>query len=134
MKRYQGNILLIELLIVILFFSLSQVVMVRVFASAHEKSHNSVQLRHALMACQDVAEQLSVSEAPDARLLSLDFTGEDGTYFRCDENGFDVYVHCQREETAAGILYTSTVTAQKDNREILTLPVSFYAPKKEGAL
>ena len=133
MKRYQGNILLIELLIVILFFSLSQVVMVRVFASAHEKSHNSVQLRHALLACQDVAEQLSVSEEPDALLLRMDFNGEDGTYFRCDENGFDVYVHCQREETAAGTLLTSTVTAQKENREILTLPVSLYVPK-EGSL
>ncbi len=133
MKRYQGNILLIELLIVILFFSLSQVVMVRVFASAHEKSHNSVQLRHALMACQDVAEQLSVSEEPDALLLRLDFNGEDGSYFRCDEHGFDVYVHCQREETAAGTLLTSTVTAQKENREILTLPVSLYVPK-EGSL
>lgn len=133
MKRYQGNILLIELLIVILFFSLSQVVMVRVFASAHEKSHNSVQLRHALMACQDVAEQLSVSEEPDALLLRMDFNGEDGTYFRCDENGFDVYVHCQREDTAAGTLLTSTVTAQKENREILTLPVSLYVPK-EGSL
>lgn len=132
MKRYQGNILLIELLIVILFFSLSQVVMVRVFASAHEKSHNSVQLRHALMVCQDVAEQLSVSENPDALLLQLDFTGEDGSYFRCDEQGFDVYVHCAEEETAAGTLRTATVTAQKDSREILSLPVSRYVPKEDA--
>ena len=133
MKRYQGNILLIELLIVILFFSLSQVVMVRVFASAHEKSHNSVQLRHALMVCQDVAEQLSVSDNPDALLLQLDFNGEDGSYFRCDKQGFDVYVHCSEEETAAGTLHTATITAQKDSREILSLPVSRYLPK-EGAL
>ncbi|MBE5814216.1 MAG: hypothetical protein E7320_03280 [Clostridiales bacterium] len=133
MKRYQGNILLIELLIVILFFSLSQVVMVRVFASAHEKSHTSVQLRHALIACQDVAEQLSVSENPDALLLKLEFSGEDGSYFRCEEKGFDIYVHCSQEDTAAGTLLTSTVTAQKDNNEILSLPVSLYVPK-EGSL
>jgi len=130
MKRYQGNILLIELLIVILFFSLSQVVMVRVFASAHEKSHDSVQLRHALMACQDVAEQLSVSEEPDALLLQLDFNGEDGNYFRCDEHGFDLYVQCQREETPAGTLLCSTITAQKDSKEILSVPVSLYVPKE----
>lgn len=130
MKRYQGNILLIELLIVILFFSLSQVVMVRVFASAHEKSHNSVQLRHALLACQDVAEQLSVSDKPDALLLRLDFSGEDGSYFRCDERGFDLYVLCEREETAAGTLLCSTVSARKDDREIVTLPVSLYVPKE----
>lgn len=130
MKKYQGNILLIELLIVILFFSLSQVVMVRVFASAHEKSHESVQLRHALMACQDVAEQLSVSEEPAALLLSQDFSGADGSYFRCDEHGFDLYVSCQREETSAGALLISTVTARKDDKEILTLPVSLYVPKE----
>ncbi len=130
MKRYQGNILLIELLIVILFFSLSQVVMVRVFASAHEKSHESVQLRHALMACQDIAEQLSVCEEPDALLLTLDFNGEDGTYFRCDENGFDLYVHSVREETPAGTLISSTVTARHEEKEILSLPVSLYVPKE----
>ena len=130
MKKYQGNILLIELLIVILFFSLSQVVMVRVFASAHEKSHDSVQLRHALMACQDIAEQLSVSEEPAALLLTLDFNGEDGSYFRCDENGFDLYVHLNREETPAGMLLSSTITAQKDDKEILSLPVSLYVPKE----
>ena len=133
MKRYQGNILLIELLIVILFFSQSQVVMVRVFASAHEKSRSSVQLRHAMMACQDIAEQLSISEDPDALLLQLDFNGENGSYFRCDENGFDLYVHCQQEETEAGSLLRSTITAQKDDKEILSLPVSLYVPK-EGAL
>ena len=133
MKRYQGNILLIELLIVILFFSLSQVVMVRVFASAHEKSYDSVQLRHALIACQDVAEQLSTSENPDALLRRMDFTGEDGSYFRCNEKGFDIYVHCAQEETAAGTLLTSTITAQKNDNEILSLPVSLYVPK-EGSL
>lgn len=130
MKKYQGNILLIELLIVILFFSLSQVIMVRVFASAHEKSHESVQLRHALMACQDVAEQLSVSEEPSALLLSQDFSGGDGSYFRCDEHGFDLYVYCQREENPAGTLLSSTVTARKDDTEILSLPVSLYVPKE----
>ena len=130
MKKYQGNILLIELLIVILFFSLSQVIMVRVFASAHEKSHESVQLRHALMACQDVSEQLSVSEEPSALLLSQDFSGGDGSYFRCDEHGFDLYVYCQREETPAGTLLSSTVTARKDDTEILSLPVSLYVPKE----
>ena len=133
MKRYQGNILLIELLIVILFFSLSQVVMVRVFASAHQKSHDSVQLRHAMMACEDIAEQLSVSEDPDLLLMQLDFTGEDGSYFRCDEHGFDLYVQHHREETEAGTLLSSTVTAQKDDKEILSLPVSLSVPK-EGAL
>ncbi len=130
MKRYQGNILLIELLIVILFFSLSQVVMVRVFASAHEKSHSSVQLRHGLLACQDVAEQLSVSEEPDALLLRLDFSGDDGSYFRCDERGFDVYVQVSREDTAAGTLISSTVSARQDDREIVSLPVSLYVPKE----
>ena len=133
MKRYQGNILLIELLIVILFFSLSQVVMVRVFASAHQKSHDSVQLRHAMMACEDLAEQLSVSEEPDMLLLKLDFTGEDGSYFRCDENGFDLYVQGQREDSEAGTLLCSTVTAQDGDKEILSLPVSLYVPK-EGVL
>ena len=130
MKKYQGNILLIELLIVILFFSLSQVVMVRVFASAHEKSHDSVQLRHAMMACEDLAEQLSVSEDPDVLLLQQDFTGSDGSYFRCDEHGFDLYVQCQQEETEAGALLNSIITAKKDGSEILSLPVALYIPKE----
>jgi hypothetical protein len=41
-----------------------------------------------------------------------------------------MYVHCQREETAAGTLLCSTVSARKDDREIVTLPVSLYVPKE----
>ncbi|MBE5801433.1 MAG: hypothetical protein E7319_04010 [Clostridiales bacterium] len=133
MKRYQGNILLIELLIVILFFSLSQVLMVRVFASAHQKSQDSGMLRHALLACENVAEQLSVSEEPDTVLLRLGFNGQDGQYLYCHEKGFDVYVTCQRQDQPGGELLSSTITAQKDDDVILTLPVSFYV-QKEGTV
>ena len=130
MKRYQGNILLIELLIVILFFSLSQVLMVRVFASAHTKSYESVQLRRALMTCEDLAEQLSISEEPDALLLHQGFNGQDGSYVYTSEHGFDVYVLCHREEKPAGTLLSSTITAQKDENVIISLPVSLYVPKE----
>ena len=48
MKNYKGNSLLIELIIVLLFFALSQTVVVSMFAAAHDKAEHSVMLSSAL--------------------------------------------------------------------------------------
>ena len=47
--------------------------------------------------------------------------------------GFDLYVLCEREETAAGTLLCSTVSARKDDREIVTLHYFSGLPLPEVA-
>ncbi|MEG2208846.1 MAG: hypothetical protein RR065_12120, partial [Clostridia bacterium] len=88
MKNSKGNMLLIELIIAILFFSLSQVVIVQVFATAQQKTVESKLLKTALAQAEDVAEQLSLTATPDELLLRLGFMGADGYYVLTNAAGF----------------------------------------------
>lgn len=130
MKHYKGNMLLIELIIVILFFSLSQLVVVRLFAAAHEKAESSSLLSDALLYCEDVAERLSGAENPDAALLDMGFVGGDGQYVCSQERGFDVGVALSREGQAAGELLRATVTAGAKGETLFVLPVNRYLSKE----
>ncbi|MEG0741253.1 MAG: hypothetical protein RSB91_03965 [Clostridia bacterium] len=130
MKNSKGNMLLIELIIAILFFSLSQVVIVQVFATAQQKTVESKLLKTALAQAEDVAEQLSLTATPDELLLRLGFMGADGYYVLTNAAGFDLYVTLQRLSQPAGQLRTATITVRSDARELFTFPCACYLPKE----
>lgn len=133
MSRYRGNMLLIELVFTLLFFSLSMMIILQVFASAQQKSADSEMLHEALTMARDVAEQLSVEDDPDALLISLGFTGGDGAYSYGGAEGYDISVAVRREERAAGTLTEATLTAQSAGRTLFELPAARYAPKEVAA-
>lgn len=130
MKNYKGNTLLIELIIVLLFFALSQTVVVSMFAAAHEKAEHSSLLSSALVYTEGVAERLSIEENPDAALQEMGFAGGDGTYVYVNSEGFDVIVSVDREERPAGEMLCITVTASENGEELVSLPVQQYLPKE----
>ncbi len=133
MKNYKGNMLLIELVIVLLFFSLSQVAVVQVFAGAQRKAADSRVLYGALMAAEDVAERLCREPEPDAALTELGFMGENGIYILCDEAGYDLYVSLHRLQQPAGQLITANLTARQGERELFSLPSAYYLPEAPEA-
>ena len=57
MKRNQTAVFLIEFLVVILFFSLSVVVILHLYMAAHNKNEESEQISHALIQAQNTAEK-----------------------------------------------------------------------------
>ena len=126
-RNYKGNMLLIELVLVLIFFSLSQAVVLQAFALAQQKTADSRATNAALSMAQDVAEVVSAAERPDAALLSLRFAGEDGRYVYVDENGFDLYADVQREDAAGGVLYTVSLRAERAGRVLFTFPAARYA-------
>ncbi|MBE5777854.1 MAG: hypothetical protein E7331_00825 [Clostridiales bacterium] len=130
MKNYKGNTLLIELIIVLLFFALSQTVVVSMFAASHEKAEHSSLLSSALMYTEGVAERLSIEENPDTALLEMGYAGGDGNYAYTDPQGFDVSVSLRREEKAAGEMIYATITATGNGSELVSLPVQRYLPKE----
>ena len=130
MKNYKGNTLLIELIIVLLFFALSQTVVVSMFAAAHDKAEHSVMLSSALTFSESVAERLTLEDDPDAALQEAGFAGSDGIYTYTDPHGYDVQVTMRREEKPAGEMLYITVTALHNGEELLTLPVQNYMPKE----
>lgn len=130
MKNYKGNMLLIELIIVILFFSLSQLVVVRLFAAANEKALGSAKLSSALCYVEDIAERLSQESNPDAALLRLGFVGGDGRYVISSQQGYDVQAVIQQTSQPAGDMLQTTLTAQAEGQTLLSLPVACYLPKE----
>ena len=133
MKNYKGNMLLIELIIVILFFSLSQLVVVRLFAAAHQKAADSGLMADALSYCEDVAERLSGESNPDAVLMEMGFVGGNGQYVYSSAQGFDAEISLSRESGPGGELLRAVVTARAKEQTLVTLPVSFYLAKEAAS-
>lgn len=76
--RNKHDVLLTELVIVILVFSLVAVTVVQMFVAARQKSAQSGRLEHALIVAQDWAERLFGASDPTNLLIASGFTPADG--------------------------------------------------------
>ncbi|MEF9880200.1 MAG: hypothetical protein RR653_00725 [Clostridia bacterium] len=130
MKNYKGNMLLVELVIAILFFSLSQVVIMQVFATSQQMANESKLLHKALNVSEDVAEQLSGESQPDAMLLSLGFMGGNGSYILADPAGFDLHVDLTRLEQPAGQMIRATLSVRREQQLLFSFPSAYYIAKE----
>lgn len=139
----KSNVLLTELVIAVLFFSLISVTVVQMFVGARQRSHANTRAQQAMILAQDCAESLVDVADPDAMLLRDGFA-ETSThlYSRLSENGsFRVAVARQETETSpAGRLLRSQVTVyaaadwplESDTlptaEPLAALPVASYIP------
>ena len=124
-KNYKGNMLLIELVIVILFFSLSQVVIVQVFAEAQRRTNSNARMNDALMQTESLIERLTGNEEAEVVLQGLGFEGEAGVYVFAGE-GYDIEAGVRRLRQSAGDLVTVEFTARQGDEEMFTLPSVQY--------
>lgn len=131
MKHYRGNMLLIELVIVLLFFSLSQVVVVQVFAAAQKKAVDSRITHAALTMAQDVAERLSCVDEPEGLLNELGFAECDEAYVLTDGGGFELCAQVARTGQSAGVLKTVTLTATRGGEVLFAFPCATYEEARE---
>ncbi len=129
-NRYRGNIVLVELLIVLIFFSLSQAILVQVFADAQSKTARSEMLGDALLAAQDAAEQLGCTDEPEALLEGMGYALSDGLYRYDAPAGYAITAQISRLRQPGGLLTSIALSAAKDGEALFTLPVSRYAPEE----
>ena len=122
--------LLIELVIVIIFFSLSQVVLVQVFAGAQSKTKDSERLNFAMLSMQDIAEQLSNEQDPDSLLRGLGFSGENGQYVYSTDRGVDLFADVQRVSHDYGQMLTVELRARQGEKELFVFPSVRYFPSE----
>ena len=121
----RSNALLVELMIVILFFMLAATVLVQVFGKAHSMSARSETIAEALLDAQNVADTLYAAPDGDAALTALGFQRE-AEGWRLDAGGYQLSVTGAREETSGGALLTRVVRALSEGEELFALPVSRY--------
>ena len=76
----RANALLVELLLVILFFMLSATTIVELFAGAKHKTVQARATSEAIMEAQNIADDLYGADDPDAVLKELGFSEGDGVW------------------------------------------------------
>ncbi len=131
-KAGKPNSLLIELVIVLLFFSLSAVVILQLFVAAHDKSVDSAVGTEATLMAEDIAERFRAGGLEPGVFLAGDgWTEAAGAYTRqAEASGHAVRLTADvaREVTPAGSLDTITLTVYDDDSVVVSLPVVRYSP------
>lgn len=128
------NAMLIELVIVILFFSISAGIILQLFVAASNKSIQSSADTSATLIAEDVAERFAVSREEADTFFSADgwTQTEDGYERQTQAAGrtYRVAVQCDTQETAAGTYDAVTVSVYDGAREAIVLPADRYLPKE----
>lgn len=122
------NLFFAEMIIALLFFSISGAVILKVFSSADMKSRESARLERVIVFAQSFAEVYSesgsVGEA--ARLVLGNYSaGEDGMV-PLEGGSVNMRTSEKRTPTAAGELSELTMTFTADGEEIYSLTCSAY--------
>ena len=134
-SKRKPNAMLIELVIVILFFSISAGIILQLFVAAHDRSRQSAMDNEMTLVAEDIAERFAVSTlASEAFFLGDGWTGNTDAYSRTLDlqSGREVQLSVTgtQQETQAGTLDIFTLVAYDGDREIMSLPVSRYLPKE----
>ena len=125
-KHNQLNTLLMEILIVVLFFALCSTVILDVFVGAHNQSARAGVQADALTEAQSLIDRLYAADArEDVLRQSGFFENGDGTW-HLDSGAYDLLVTLDEETRPAGTLETVRVTALEDEQTLFTLPSARY--------
>ena len=124
----RSNALLVELLIVVLFFMISATFLMQVFSAARMQGEKSGILTQASQDAQNIAEKLAASTDPAAVLEEMGFSAQDAEkiVWTLDENGLVREVELSEEKTESGVLLKEQVTVFKDGEQLIQLPVAWY--------
>ena len=121
----RSNALLVELLIVVLFFMLAATVLLQVFSTARNLSAQSGRLAQALTEAQNVAERLVAAGEPEAELSRLGFQKQDDRWLLSGEE-FDTVVTLSAEDMPYGVMLRQQIQVLREGEQLLSLPVSRY--------
>ena len=121
----RSNGLLVELLIVVMFFMLSATVLLQVFTTARTQSEKAGRLNRAMNAAQNVADQLYAGSDAVQTLKDLAFADQGGQWLLSGDD-YDLVVAIEDDEMEFGVLHRFDVSAVKDGETLLTLPAARY--------
>jgi len=127
-KHGTSNILLIELVLVILFFMLCASVIVEAFGGARLKSREARSRSEAMMTVENLEARLAGEENAEGMLESSGFLPEEDRWV-LREKDYTLTAEIREEKTGAGILRTVAFAARQGNgAELFELPVTHYLP------
>ncbi len=119
------NALLVELLIVLLFFMLASTTLMEIFGAAKLNSSRAGASNAALMQAQNVAEQLYAADDVEQALEALGFAKEDEDW--CLNSGeYELIASYLYTQDNAGVLRQVELTAMYHGEVLFTLPATRY--------
>ncbi len=128
-KSGKNSILLVEIMIVVLFFALASTVILNTFVTTRSQSRLAGTYNDALTEAQNVADLLYVADDFPAALTEMGFSQEGAAWIRNAED-YSISVAFREELAVAGSLYTASVRGYQEERELFTLPLSWYVPRE----
>lgn len=144
-KRRSVNLFFTELIIALLFFSISGAVILQVFAAADKKARLSAEKENAMICAQSIAEVYSESGSVETSLKTVfstdvQYDESDGKYsMKLDDKcrpsidgKIDVKLTETRETTLSGELSRLSVSFLSAEEELYSLDCSAYIPSGGG--
>ena len=127
---HRANTLLVELLIVILFFMLAATTIVELFANARQKSHTATIRTETVMTVQNLADELYLSDNPEEILKAYELAPSE-TGWTCEKDNYQINVTKEDSQQEAGVLRKVEISVVANGEVLFTLPCDKYIA--EGA-
>ena len=127
-SRNRSNALLVELLIVIMFFMLAATVLIQVFSAAEKQSRDSGQMIQLLNQAQNLADRLYDAEKPDSFLSEEGFASADNAWIRT-ESGSQITARVtitEQPADAGKMRYYKVSFLNAQNEVLITLDNAKY--------
>lgn len=144
-KRRPVNLFFTELIIALLFFSISGAVILKVFAAADKRSRQNALKERAMICAQSIAEAYSEIGNTEAALRAVfsestrfEETSDgfsiklDGNFTPSLEGGVVLKTAEQREKTASGEFLTLTIAFDFENGELYELVCTAYLSENKA--
>ncbi len=125
----RANTLLLELLLVILFFMLACTTIVEIFGQARMRSEQATVHNEAMLQAENIAEKLYNAADETDILTEIGFARSGDIWSMTVENA-ELQVNVSDRETEAGLIRSFEISATEGDTELFMLPVSRYLPKE----
>lgn len=124
-RSNRGNMLLLELAVVIALFMLSATVLLSLFSEAHRLSVRAEISAQALSDARNLAAELYAAEDVHA-LLEEKGASRSGAVWTMDCGRYRMEIGCTMEKKPAGMLHISGIRAVSGEETLLVLPCARY--------
>ena len=126
----RSNALLVELLIVVIFFMLASTVLLQVFTASRNQGQQAGAINDSLVAAQNTADRLYTAETDIngtiRALQEMGFEAGAASDWVLEKEDYRLVVSLETEDRPAGLMQKATVTAYQDDLELFSLPVARY--------
>ena len=125
-SRPKHKALLVELLVAVVFFTISQAIVLQVFFKAEQMNRNAQIHGLALIQAESIAETLSVGDDAELVLLALGFVRDSKAYTINSSDGYHLRAEIDRKTQSSGNITTVELKAFQQETELFTLPIVQY--------